>query len=94
MLFKLIRTNGTIEEVDIPANRDALQALQGYVGGNIEVVYTPNKDVMILNEEGKIDDLPFNAVATAIYGREDDIVGDALVANATEFNKWDEECYS
>ena len=61
-----------------------LEFMQKIVGGYIQFIYLDNEDVMIINEEGKIDGLPINRKATAIYQRNlghdgDYIVGDVLV---------------
>lgn len=61
-----------------------LDELQGFVGGNIEIVQTKNdNEVMVINEEGKLKGLPVNIIATKryIYGDHDKIVGDVLLAD-------------
>lgn len=80
----LHKTGGTTEIVS-PANNKhfTLQELQEYVGGYIEVVYLSKKLVMVINEEGKLNNLPINNKATVIYlamnKNVDVIVGDVLV---------------
>lgn len=60
-----------------------LEHAQKAVGGLIQIVYTKDKRIMIINEEGKLDGLPINPKATALYqyGEHDPIVGDVLVMN-------------
>lgn len=68
----LIPTDGELQEVELPLDDNAqLDALQGYVGGNLEAVVVPLKGVTaFVNEEGKYAaggrPLPENAVATAL----------------------------
>jgi hypothetical protein len=37
-----------------------LKSLQAVVGGHLETLTLPNRTVMVLNEEGKMNGLPFN----------------------------------
>ena len=65
----------THETIDI---ENTLEALQKAVGGYIETVrLRVDNAVMIVNEEGLLLGLPFNAVASALAGQT--IVGVALV---------------
>ena len=64
----------THETIDI---ENTLEALQKAVGGYIETVrLRVDNAVMIVNEEGLLLGLPFNAVASALAGQT--IVGVAL----------------
>jgi hypothetical protein len=67
-----------------------LKVAQKYVGGLVECVTFPNNDTLIINEEGKMQDLPFNKLATDlwrkhftkethIFGYDDFVVGNAIV---------------
>ena len=81
----IVKTNG--EEVDVqPKNgRDfSLKEVQDIVGGLIEVIPYGTKELMVLNEEGKLINLPVNNVATDLICGIDDIVGDVLLCKATE----------
>lgn len=64
----LIRSIGTSEDVT-PANGVdfRLKELQGYVGGHIEIVYLADGRLMVINEEGKLEELPVNAEATRLF---------------------------
>lgn len=68
-----------------PANKQkfGLEQLQEIVGGYIEIIPLAEGTMMVLNEEGKLDGLPYNLAATQMargYIFEDDfIVGDVLV---------------
>jgi len=57
----------SIEETEVPPT---LEAMQGYVEGNIELVNVPFKDEptqMIVNDEGGIRKMPINVKATSLY---------------------------
>ena len=59
-----------------------LEELQSIVGGYIECLYLKDNMTMVVNEEGKLDGLPFNNMATEIAlnsGYFDNIVGSVLV---------------
>ena len=83
----LIKSSG--EEINVsPSNKKGfgLDELQKYVGGLIEIVRTKDNKPMIINEEGKINDLPINQKATEIYpyNEYDFIVGDVLICQEDE----------
>ena len=83
----LIKSNGEEKNV-LPDNKMdfTLEELQKYVGGLIEIVRTKDGKPMIINEEGKINDLPINQKATAIYpyNEYDFIIGDVLICQEDE----------
>ncbi len=63
----LIKTDGTISSVHPKAGIGKsfnLDELQGYVGGYIEIVYTADGKLCVVNEEGRIIGLdPIHAQA-------------------------------
>ena len=63
---------------------NTLEAFQEIVGGYIEAVELYGKDRIIINEEGKLNDLPYNVIATEIFQNAthstDYIVGTAIIA--------------
>jgi len=65
-----------------------LEELQGYVGGLIEIVPLTDGEIMVVNEEGLINDLPINPVATAIYqnatGDDGYIFGNVVICKDNE----------
>lgn len=63
-----------------------LETLQKAVGGYIEMVETKDGDIMVINEEGKIENLPVNPFATELYkyGSDDPIMGDVVIAKRNE----------
>ena len=85
-MAKWIKTDGEVIEVS-PKNEDkvfTLSELKEFVGGYIECIYLTPKQVMVINEEGKLIGLPYNVVATeafrmAFQPTDDFIVGDALL---------------
>ena len=83
----LIKSNG--EETNVlPKNKTdfKLDELQNFVGGIIEIVKTKDGKTMVINEEGKVNDLPFNQKATEIYlyNEHDFIAGDVVVCESNE----------
>jgi len=83
----LIKSNG--EETNVlPKNKTdfKLDELQNYVGGIIEIVRTKDNKMMVMNEEGKINELPINKKATNLYVHSDFdfIVGDVLICSENE----------
>ena len=56
--FKIIKDNK--DEPD-------LKTAQDFVGGMVEVITFPNGDVLIVNEEGKLMNLPLNPEGTALW---------------------------
>lgn len=79
----IIRSSGAIETM--PAETVELETLQEIVGGYIETMPTAivSDLILIINEEGKLHDLPLNPVATSISRLcSDYIVGDAALVKA------------
>lgn len=85
-MAKLIKADGNVVDVS-PKNAGkcfTLDELKEFVGGWIECITVSPKHVMVINEEGKLSNLPYNAVATetfriAFQHTDDFIVGDALL---------------
>ena len=70
-----------------------------FVGGMVECVQFPNGDLLLLNEEGKIFNLPLNPEATALwratftkdkyaYGYDDFVVGPAILIKKQALDSW------
>lgn len=78
----IIKADGTVTFTS-PANPRKgydLTALQGIVGGYIEIVRTRIPGViLVINEEGLLMDLPLNLAATQYAGQP--IVGDVLLCS-------------
>ena len=86
-MAKIYKTNGEVVDVT-PKNgkKFELEEMQAIVGGYIEIYYVnDNKDLLIINEEGKIHGLDYNEKATELfrkaYNTDDFIVGNALVCD-------------
>lgn len=79
------KSNGKVEDRVFSKKNVTLKEMQEIVGGYIEFVYLLKDNlVMVVNEEGKITGLPFNAKATQLVKEcniNDIIVGDVLVIN-------------
>lgn len=77
-----IETNGLLYVQEVSSRNLDFDALREDIKGYIEVVPVdaiPNT-FMILNEEGKIMDLPINTIATRLYANPYDIiVGDVFL---------------
>lgn len=88
-MAKILFTNGA-EVIVSPKNGTdfSLAEMQAVVGGYIEVVFLDNGEIMVVNEEGKLNGLPYNVAATDYMkanSRYDDfIVGNALVCKRSE----------
>ena len=62
----LIGHDNMLEEIDSKKKYN-LQELKSLVGGYIEIVYNlPMNKMMVINEEGKLEKLPYNFYATNI----------------------------
>lgn len=81
MNTSIITTNNEIINSEPKENIYSLPELQEIVGGYIEIVFLPNQFCLVVNEEGKLLNLPINPIATQImhqFGIPDIIVGNAL----------------
>ena len=88
-MAKIFFTDGSEKEVSPKNGSDfSLEELQGVVGGYIQILYLDNGELMIVNEEGKLDGLPFNKKATDYVVNDgkyiDVIVGNVLVCDSKE----------
>lgn len=93
----LIPVQGEKQEV-LPANGKCftLEELQALVGGYIEYLYLPDGRVLVINEEGKPEGLPYNFNAS-LYGvqigiaNDDFIVGPAVLCSSIEAGNNDDD---
>ena len=81
--------NYTTEDVEPRNGRDfSLSELQGYVGGYVEIVDLRDGRLMVVNENGISEGLPFNPLATAIFqeqtGSDDIILGSVVICDAEQ----------
>lgn len=80
----LIKSNGEFIDV-FPKDGVSFQLdeLQKYVGGYIEIIHHPKEDMIaVVNEEGRLLELPYNPYASLIFGRE--IVGDVVSCDSSK----------
>ena len=76
-----------------------LKEAQKFVGGYVEGITFPNGDYLIINEEGKLMNLPLNEIATGLwretftkdkyaFGYDDFVVGPAILIKAKALKRW------
>ena len=76
-----------------------LKAAQAFVGGIVECITFPNGDLLIINEEGKLMQLPLNPEATLLwrmtftkdkyaFGYDDFVVGPAIYIKKHALKNW------
>jgi len=93
-----IKTDSQTETVT-PQNgtRFTLEELQNFVGGYIEPLTLKDGSIMWLNEEGKLNQLPYNPMANRIAHEQtgiawdDGIVGNVLIATRAESGDEEED---
>ena len=64
------KTNTDVSEfkiIDDEKNTPTLKEAQDFVGGMGECITFPNGDLLIINEEGKLINLPLNPEATLLW---------------------------
>ena len=85
--------------IDDKKNEPQYKAVSDFVGGMVECVQFPNGDLLLLNEEGKLMQLPLNVEATALwratftkdkyaFGHDDFVVGPAILIKKQALNTW------
>ena len=85
--------------IDDVKNEPTLKSAQDFVGGYVQGITFPNGDYLIINEEGKLRNLPLNPEATALWratfdndnyitGRKDFVVGPAILIKANALKSW------
>ena len=76
-----------------------LKAAQQFVGGWVQGISFPNGDYLIMNEEGKMYNLPLNKEATKLWratftkdkylwGHDDFVVGPAILIKKSALKRW------
>ena len=85
--------------IDNVSLEPTLKEAQAYVGGYVEGIHFPNGDYLIVNEEGKLQNLPFNEEASKLWkdtfdndnyitGRDDFVVGNAILIKREARKTW------
>jgi len=86
-MAQFIKSNGAeLELLPEKGTQFTLKELQDLVDGFIEIVPAKDGRLIIINEEGKLKDLPLNQKASLLYKfvGKDVIVGDVLVCDKSE----------
>ena len=76
-----------------------LKSAQEFVGGMVQGIEFPNGDYMIMNEQGKLMQLPLNPEATTLwratftedkylFGYDDFVVGPAILIKKDALKRW------
>jgi hypothetical protein len=65
--IKVNTTPDQFKVIDDVKDEPTLKEAQEFVGGYVEGIQFPNGDYMIINEEGKLINLPLNVEATALW---------------------------
>lgn len=78
----------SLEVVDLDSTEGSLEVLQNAVDGWVEAVDINDTLTMWCNEEGKLDGLPFNGIATGLFqarfGKVDIIMGNAVLTGGVD----------
>jgi hypothetical protein len=83
----IYRADGS-QELATPKNRKdfSLEELQKIVGGYTKAIYLADDKIMVVNQDGKVENLGLNVRATEIirknFDTKDWIVGDVLVCDS------------
>jgi hypothetical protein len=87
----LLNPDGRREDVNPKNGKDfKLDELQGLLGGNIQILHMRHGELMVINEDGKLLDLPLNKDSTVIakwkgvISSKDCIVGTVLVCHKSQ----------
>lgn len=87
----IVKTDGTLERLDLSTPQEELKRLQKAVGGYVEVVELKDKLTMWLNEESKLGGFYENRIATTLweikYGIGTDVIfGDVVFTGTADRN--------
>ena len=85
--------------IDDEKNTPTLKSAQDFVGVMVECITWPNGDLLIVNEEGKLMNLPLNPEATLLWrmtftkdkygtGYDDFVVGPAIYIKKNALKNW------
>ena len=76
----LILSDGTTMTMEFSEPHVTLSEMQACVGGYIELVHLKDGVILVVNEEGRLNNLKPNIIATELAG--DYIVGDVLLISS------------
>ena len=94
-----LKSTAKFQIVEDSKHEPDLEAAQEFVGGMVEGITFPNGDYLIINEEGKLKNLPVNVEATKLwrstftkdkylFGYDDFVVGPAILIKAKALKRW------
>ena len=66
-MTKEIKNTAKLQIIENSKHEPNLEAAQEFVGGMVEGITFPNGDYLIINEEGKLMNLPLNVEATKLW---------------------------
>ena len=66
-MTKEIKNTAKLQIIENSKHEPNLEAAQEFVGGMVEGITFPNGDYLIINEEGKLMQLPLNPEATTLW---------------------------
>ena len=98
-MTKEIKNTAKLQIIEDSKHEPNLKAAQEFVGGYVEGITFPNGDYLIINEEGKLRDLPLNSEATMmwratftkdkyLFGYDDFVVGPAILIKKDALKIW------
>ena len=98
-MTKEIKNTAKLQIIENSKHEPNLKAAQEFVGGYVEGIPFPNGDYLIVNEEGKLRNLPLNEEATKLwrstftkdkylFGYDDFVVGPAILIKANALKRW------
>ena len=97
-----LKANTTADQfkiIDDVKDEPTLESAQEFVGGMVQGIEFPNGDYMIMNEEGKLMQLPLNPEATTLwrttftkdkylFGYDDWVSGPAILIKKKALKRW------
>ena len=98
-MTKEIKNTAKLQIIEDSKHEPNLKAAQKFVGGYVEGITFPNGDYLIINEEGKLMQLPLNPEATTLlratftkdkyaFGYDDFVVGPAILIKKDALKIW------
>ena len=99
MKAKINTTAAEFKIIEDKKDEPKYKEVSKFVGGMVECITFPNGDLLLINEEGKLIDLPLNPEATALWratfdndnyitGRKDFVVGPAILIKKAALKYW------
>ena len=94
-----LKSTAKFQIVEDSKHEPDLKSAQQFVGGMVQGIEFPNGDYMIMNEEGKLMQLPLNPEATTLwrttftkdkylFGHDDWVSGPAILIKKKALKRW------